>query len=105
MLVESGIRKNSAYGIWNPGFWNLDTAQGGIHVLLTNTGNQYLESRIHSVESRIQNCPFPYMGRSVYFRPAFLVQVIGIGAGARAPVPYISYTAIVDAKGIGFDPV
>ena len=35
-----------------------------IQVLLTNTGIQYLESGIYSVESRIQDCPrFPYMGR------------------------------------------
>ena len=37
-----------------------------IQVLLTKTGIQCLESGIHGLESRIQDCPgFPYMGRSV----------------------------------------
>ena len=38
--------------------------ESGIQVLLTNTGIQYLESGIHGVESRIQDCAglFPYMG-------------------------------------------
>ena len=45
------------FGIWN-------TAQG-IQVPLTKTGIQYLESGIHGMESRIQDClGSPYMGRS-----------------------------------------
>ena len=65
---------NFAYGMWNPGFWNLEYSsrnpeshcrlESRIQVLLTNTGTQYLESGIHIVESRIQDCHgFPYMGR------------------------------------------
>ena len=63
---------------WNPGnfcLWNPESRVFGIRnptndwnpeskVLLKNTGIQYLESGIHSMESRIQEClGFPYMGR------------------------------------------
>ena len=69
---ESG--KNYAYLIRNPGFWNLEYSsrnpeshkrfESRIKFLLSNTGIHYLESGIHSVEPRIQDCPgFPCIGR------------------------------------------
>ena len=56
---DSGIREifayriqNTAQGIWNPtNDWN-PTSESGIHIPLTKTRNKYLESRIHSVESK-----------------------------------------------------
>ena len=55
-----------AYGFRNPGFWNPESKfyqekiDHSLLVLLTKTEIQYLESGIHSVESRIQDCPeFP----------------------------------------------
>ena len=75
-LVESGIWEHFAHGIWNPGFWNLEYSSRNleshyrlefrIQVLLTNTRIRYLESGIHSAESRIQDCPgFPSLGQYV----------------------------------------
>ena len=67
LLVESGIGENFAFEFrfWNPEYSSRNSqSQSRNHVLLTNTGIRYLESGIHSVESRIQDCPgFPYMGR------------------------------------------
>ena len=55
LLVESGI---PGFGIRNP-------FKSSIQVPLTKTEIQYLESVIHGVESRIQDClGFPYIGRS-----------------------------------------
>ena len=58
-----------AYGFRNPGLWNpehcsrnpeskfyQERIDHSLLVLLTKTGIQYLESGIHSVESRIQDC-------------------------------------------------
>ena len=63
----SGIRENFAYGIRNPSICNPEYSsrnpeshwrlESRIHLLLTNTGIRYLESGIHSIESRIQDCP------------------------------------------------
>ena len=70
LLVESGIRKtfleesgilgsetwNTAQEIRNPvpGIWILDSTD-------KESGIQYLESRVHGVESRIPDClGFPY---------------------------------------------
>ena len=62
---------NPDYGkiqLWNPEYWVLEsriqlkksriqlTIGIRIQVLLTNSGIQYLESGIHSEESRIQDC-------------------------------------------------
>ena len=71
LLVESGIRKtprflgsetrNTAQEIRNPvpGIWILDSTD-------KESGIQCLESRVHGVESRIQDClGFPYLGRSL----------------------------------------
>ena len=42
----------------------LHQIESRIQVLLTNAGIQYLESGVHSVESRIQDCSeFFYMAR------------------------------------------
>ena len=52
-----------AYGIGNPGFWNPEyssrnlESQLRLEVLLTNSGIRYLQSGIHGLESRIQDCP------------------------------------------------
>ena len=55
LLVESGIL---GFGIRNP-------FKSSIQVPLTKTEIHYLESVIHGVESRIQDClGFPYIGRS-----------------------------------------
>ena len=62
-----------ARGIQNPRLWNRNTAQrirnatkdwleSRIQVPLTKPGIQYLESRIHGVESRIQECLIPLHG-------------------------------------------
>ena len=71
--MESGKSLIVEYEILGFGFWN--TAQKIRNPTnawnpeskfrwSTKTGIQYLESGIHGVESRIQNCPgFPYMGR------------------------------------------
>ena len=62
--MESGILGpgilNTAQGIWNPTKdWN--------PVPLTKTGIQCLESGIHGVESRYQDCnEFPYTGQKSY---------------------------------------
>ena len=49
-----------------------------MQVLLTKTGSEYLESGIHGVESRIQDCPrFPDMGRNV-------TVIISVGKSAKA---------------------
>ena len=52
---------NTAQGIRNPTYdWNP----------VTKTGIQYLESRIHGVESRIQDClGFPYVRRNMASTP------------------------------------
>ena len=58
-------------GLWNPEYSskNPESYQGlesRFQVPLTNTGIQYLESEIHGVESRIQDClGFPYMRQIV----------------------------------------
>ena len=58
LLVESGIL---GFGIRNPS----KDLNPESKVPLTKTGIQYLESVIHGVESRIQDClGFPYMRRS-----------------------------------------
>ena len=56
--VESGIRENFACGIQNPGLWNPEyssrnpeSPKDGI------PESKYLESKIHDVESKIQDCP------------------------------------------------
>ena len=64
LLVESRIRINFAYGIRNdPRFWNPEynsrnpESHSRLVVLLTNSGIQNLQSGIHGLESRIQDCP------------------------------------------------
>ena len=53
LLVESGILE--VISLWNPEYSSRNPE---------STGIQYLESGIHSVECRIQDCPgFFYMGR------------------------------------------
>jgi len=71
LLMDSGILgfgiPNTAQGILNPtNDWNPESKffqeriDHSLLVVLTKTGIQYLESGIHSVESRIQDCPeFP----------------------------------------------
>ena len=62
-LVKSGIRANLPYVIRNPGLWNPESGirnptkdwNPEFHGPLTKTGIQYLESRIHSVKSGIQD--------------------------------------------------
>ena len=71
------IRNPRKFCLWNPESWVLESGiqikVSGIlitieiknsTVLQKNTGIQYLEPGIHSVESRIQDCAglFPYMG-------------------------------------------
>ena len=75
-ILGSGIR-NTAQGIRNPtNDWNPESK-----ISMTNSGIQYLESEIHCVESRIQNClGFSYMeqlGASLardYFIKRFLTK-------------------------------
>ena len=44
-------------------FWNPEST-------VLESGIQYPESGIHSMESRIQDCPgFPYMGRQIFTLP------------------------------------
>ena len=72
-----GIRNPRKCCLWNPESWVLESgiqlkeseipitiAIQNSTVLQKNTWIQYLESGIHSVESRIQDCAglFPYMG-------------------------------------------
>ena len=48
-------------------FWNLEST-------VLESGIQYQESGIHSMESRIQDCPgFPYMGRICALSQQFFV--------------------------------
>ena len=50
--------------------------KNGIQLFL-ESGIQYPESGIHSMQSRIQDCPgFPYMGRSVTLNQDYLQQSI-----------------------------
>ena len=74
LLEKSRIRVtvNFANGIRNPGFWNLEynsrnpESQLRLEVLLTNSGIRYLQSGIHGLESRIQDCPgFSYMRQAI----------------------------------------
>ena len=54
-------------GLWNPEYSSMnpkshEQLESRFQVPLTETGIQYLESGIHGVESRIQDClGFPYM--------------------------------------------
>ena len=72
LLVESRIWINFAYGTRNdPRFWNPEynsrnpESHSRLVVLLTNSGIQYLQSGIHGLESRIQDCPgFSYTRRA-----------------------------------------
>ena len=79
-----GIRENFAWWIRNPELWDPEYSlrnseshlrlefrenhslllEFRIQVTLTKTGIQYVESGIHGLESRFQNCPgLPYLGR------------------------------------------
>ena len=59
-MLDFGIR-NTAQGIRNP----TNNWESRIQVPLTETGIEYLESGIHSVESTIQDSlGFPHMGRN-----------------------------------------
>ena len=65
------IRNPENFCLWNPEYWALEYGiqlmQGIRNPSSTdkNSGIQYLESRIHGVESRIQEClGFPYIGRN-----------------------------------------
>ena len=72
-ILDSGILEIFSFGIRNPGFWNPEYRPTNLEShndwkavqgLLTNTGIQYLEYGILSVDSRIQDCPgFPYIWR------------------------------------------
>ena len=72
LLVESRIREVYLVESGIPGFGIRDIAQG-IQIGIRNPSStdeeseiQYLESGIHGVESRIQDClGFRYMGREV----------------------------------------
>ena len=66
--------------IWNPGLWNPEYSSRNpkshwrlefrIQIPLTKTGIQYLESGMHGVESKIQDClGFPYMERFFKLNP------------------------------------
>ena len=66
-----GIRNPRNFCLWNPESWVFESGiqlkESGIPIIqvhVTKTGMQYLESGIHSMESRIQDCDglFPYMG-------------------------------------------
>ena len=64
LLMESGIL---SFGIWNTdqGIWNPNNDRNlEFYSFTEKYWIQYLESGIHSVESRIQDCAglFPYMG-------------------------------------------
>ena len=59
----SSTDKKSGIQYLEPGI--LIKFESRIQVPLTQTGIQYMESGIHCVESRIQDCiGFPYMGQS-----------------------------------------
>ena len=56
-------------------FWNPEST-------VLESGIQYTESGIHSMESRIQDCPgFPYMGRVLPLMAAILIFRCTEGAG------------------------
>ena len=62
---DSEIWEILAFGIWNPGPWNLEYScrnpESKFH--WKKSGIQYLESAIQGVESRSQDClGLPYMG-------------------------------------------
>ena len=79
LLVESGIGENLTRWRGILGFGIQNTAQGisesptrlesRIQVLLTKTGVQYLQSGIHCMESRIQDCPGFRYGASLGLLP------------------------------------
>ena len=60
---DSSFRNQQNFCLWNPGSWALESGiqlkesgiplRIGIQIPLTKTGIKYLESRIHSLESRI----------------------------------------------------
>ena len=70
---ESGNREILLGGFQNPGLWNPEYIVRNPESrwdfrtpdsIVTDSGIHYLESGIHGMESRIQDCPgFPYMGR------------------------------------------
>ena len=56
---DSGIRENFSSAIGNPELWNPECNErfeSGIQYPLVKTGNKYLSSGIHKVESRTQDC-------------------------------------------------
>ena len=77
LLVESGIL---GFGIWNTaqGIRNLKAIFG---IRKLSSRSQYLESGLHGVESRIQDClGFPYMGRlSPYYLQHWSRERLGMG--------------------------
>ena len=75
---DSRIWKIFDSGIWNPGYfclWNLESwaleygiqlKESRIQVQLTKTGIKCLDSGIHGIESRNQDClGIPYKGQEV----------------------------------------
>ena len=104
MLVESGIRKNSAYGIWNPGFWNPEYSSRRNPRSTDEYWNPVWnpESTAWNPESKtVHSLTWGVVCTSA---PLFLYRLSGSGLELRAsgPIQYINYTAMVDAKGIGF---
>ena len=96
---------DSEYSSRNPEYHQ--RLESRIQVPLKKTGIQYLESWIHSVESRIQDCPgFPYIGRAMIATewinqwripgkgpggppPLFLDQTKALRVCTTAPLPYL----------------
>ena len=68
-IFAGGIRNRGKFyslkrnpGLWNPEYSSRNSEsptrlESRIQVLLTKTGVQYLQSGIHCMESRIQDCP------------------------------------------------
>ena len=68
-IFACGIRNpgNFSCGIRNPRLWNPNNdLNSNPNSTDKESGIQFLESGIHDVESRIQDCPgFPYKGRYI----------------------------------------
>ena len=73
-IFACGIRNTGKFGMWNPESWVLESRiqhkESRIPLTIIGftdkTGIQYLESKIHCVESRIQDClGSPHMGQKV----------------------------------------
>ena len=90
-LGDSGIGENRNPGLWNPEYSSRNSEsptrlESRIQVLLTKTGVQYVQSGIHCMESRIQDCPGFRDGASLGLCPHGTTLTPGGGGEGTRPI-------------------